>query len=129
MFPRQGTIVKVRCDNSRIVELVSGEPTGINQICPPVIISPTFRPGELKPRPGGNQEGIPYVISPRMTYVMENRPTFRWNSVSGATEYIVSLHGPGGQEWEKAVSSTTLTYPSQEESLAENTKYVSELPL
>lgn len=38
-------------------------------------------------------EGIPYIISPRRTAILNDKPTLHWNAVPGATSYTVSVEG------------------------------------
>ena len=40
---------------------------------------------------GGTQSNIPYVISPRNTWLEDDQFTIRWHPVSGATRYAVRL--------------------------------------
>lgn len=40
---------------------------------------------------GGNDPAIPYVISPRNTWIGEPPETIRWNPVAGAARYTVTL--------------------------------------
>ena len=40
---------------------------------------------------GGSQANVPYVISPRNTWLVDDHFTIRWNPVSAATRYTVSL--------------------------------------
>lgn len=49
--------------------------------------------GYSPPVPGGNEPGIPYIISPRYTLLLAEKPMLRWNPVAGATNYTVSLYG------------------------------------
>lgn len=38
-----------------------------------------------------NNAPVPYIISPRRTQLLENKPILRWNPVAGATSYKLSL--------------------------------------
>jgi len=44
-------------------------------------------------------DGIPYIISPRRTKLLSDRPLLRWNGVEGVTEYTVELRENGVKIW------------------------------
>ncbi len=107
--PAPGAIVKVLCENSVLWRVTPGEISSLNANCPVRIASVVK--GETRYRPGGSNPQIPYILYPRMTYLLHNRPTFRWNPVAGVTSYTVRLLGPGGLESQTEVSSTEVVYP------------------
>jgi Tetratricopeptide repeat len=76
---------------------------------------------------GGQSERIPYIISPRATYLLSNRPTFRWHRpVQGAKSYTVSLISPTLRKeiWQKQnVTDNTLIYPSDQLPLEPGVEY------
>lgn len=110
LFPQRGSVAKVLCDASNswsIWRVPVGIPSSVNSGCPKR--SGNLR-GRTRYRPGGSNPQIPYILHPRMTYLLQDRPTLRWNAVPGATSYTVRLLGPGGLEWEQEVSSTEIVY-------------------
>ena len=68
---------------------------------------------ELDPRPGGNDPQIPYILSPRLEYLRNEKPTFRWNKVAGATHYKVTLRKRGRTMWQTVSSSNKMNYPDE----------------
>jgi tetratricopeptide (TPR) repeat protein len=61
-----------------------------------------------------NSAPIPYIISPRNTKLLNNKPILRWNPVAGATSYKVSLRENGAKlNWEMTVSGTEAVYPGE----------------
>ncbi|MEL7035316.1 MAG: tetratricopeptide repeat protein [Cyanobacteria bacterium J06592_8] len=63
----------------------------------------------------GNQvfaaDNIPYIISPRHTYLLSNQPlVLRWNPVANATRYTVKIKSPSEEIWETEVSENQVTY-------------------
>jgi tetratricopeptide (TPR) repeat protein len=63
-----------------------------------------------------NSAPIPYIISPRNTKLLNNKPILRWNPVAGATSYKVSLRENGAKlNWEMTVSGTEAVYPGEPE--------------
>ena len=86
---------------------------GFRQLCP------SFVSGLVKDPPppgllGGIAADVPYLISPRHTLLLSDRPTFQWNSVPGATHYTVRLMGKKGLVWEQTkVQTTTIRYGGQ----------------
>lgn len=55
---------------------------------------------------------IPYIISPSNTWLLGNKPTIRWQSVPGATSYVVRVAGPG-VDWIREVNTTSIVYPGE----------------
>ncbi|NEP78785.1 MAG: tetratricopeptide repeat protein, partial [Okeania sp. SIO3B3] len=51
---------------------------------------------------------LPYVISPRDTYVFNDSLTIRWNEVSGATNYTVMV-----EDWEGETNETQILYDGE----------------
>jgi tetratricopeptide (TPR) repeat protein len=62
-------------------------------------------------RPIGKTEAalakLPYVITPRETNIISDRPQISWNAVSGAAYYIVKIDGIN---WEKKTDKTEIIY-------------------
>ena len=54
-------------------------------------------------KPSGIDGSIPYVVSPRNTFIDTNRPKLRWNKVKGATSYTVKIVRNSEIVWEKTV--------------------------
>lgn len=122
LYPTLGTAVKVLCGNSDVWRVPDGIPSGLSSGCPTLMVR--LVKGETRHRPGGSDPKIPYILHPRMTYVVRERPTFRWNGVAGATRYRVRLLGPGGVEWQTDVSSTEVAYPVDAPPLNWGVKYL-----
>jgi tetratricopeptide (TPR) repeat protein len=65
-------------------------------------------------RPTGNKEKVlaklPYLITPRETNILTNRPPLRWNAVPGATNYTVKIDGVN---WETQTNKTEIVYPGE----------------
>jgi predicted negative regulator of RcsB-dependent stress response len=112
LWPKEGARVVVRCGNGRNSTLPAGVPSGVSNYCPlppkgNIIITP--------PRQGEDSRiasDIPYIISPRNTAVLNDKPTLRWNAVRGATAYTVRVSGPG-VDWERTVSTPEVVYPGE----------------
>jgi hypothetical protein len=91
----------------------SGVERGFRQLCP------SFVSGLVKDPPppgllGGITADVPYIISPRHTLLLSDRPTLQWNAVPGATHYTVRLMGEKGIVWEQTkVQTTTIRYNGQ----------------
>ncbi|MFN7246598.1 MAG: tetratricopeptide repeat protein [Microcystis sp.] len=72
------------------------------------------RPAGLTPRPAGQREEVlaklPYLITPRQTNILTNRPPLRWNAVPGATNYTVKIDGVN---WETQTNKTEIVYPGE----------------
>jgi len=68
----------------------------------------------MTPRPAGQREEVlaklPYLITPRQTNILTNRPPLRWNAVPGATNYTVKIDGVN---WETQTNKTEIVYPGE----------------
>jgi hypothetical protein len=61
-----------------------------------------------------NSAPIPYIISPRRTKLLGNKPVLRWNPVAGATSYRLSiLENKAKLNWEMTVNGTEAVYPGE----------------
>ncbi|MDY6939703.1 MAG: hypothetical protein SWY16_18880 [Cyanobacteriota bacterium] len=105
---REGTLV-VQCTDLTIASISTEQPnhcaTASAQSCNRDLYECPPR-GDL-----ASNSGIPYPISPRRTYLLDDRPQLRWNPVVGATEYTVSLLEDGVELWRTRTPDTQLDYP------------------
>jgi hypothetical protein len=68
---------------------------------------------------------VPFIIVPRKTKLLDDRPPLRWNGVEGATSYDVTLLGDGNTVWQKKqVIGTEMAYPADEEPLQPGLGYI-----
>ena len=118
LWQKTGAASKIRCakkisNQQEIYKLISeGEHSFANLGCP--LIART-QSRSIIARGGENLE-IPFIISPRSTAVLNNRPTLRWNALSGMTSYTVSLEDQRvgeGIVWTQEVSDRGVAYPNQ----------------
>lgn len=68
--------------------------------------------GPITPTRDPLASGIPYIISPDNTLLLNDKATLRWQAVPGATSYTVRVSGPG-VNWETEVSTTEVVYPGE----------------
>jgi hypothetical protein len=66
---------------------------------------------------------VPYVISPRQTLLLSDRPVFRWNAVPGSDRYTVQLRNGETVVWTQQISTHELAYPASEEGLKPGIDY------
>lgn len=66
---------------------------------------------------------IPYVISPRNTSLLNDRPSFVWNNVAGVNQYTISLQNGETVVWTKTVNTSTMPYPEEEAALQPGIDY------
>jgi hypothetical protein len=113
LLPSQGARVTVLCDNLRQWTVPAGIPSGLNNGCPDgrrVLLGLRAGRSELNSIAGNVDRRIPYIISPRRSWLLSNTPTLRWNPVAGAKSYTVEVRGPG-LEWRTQVNTTSVAYP------------------
>jgi tetratricopeptide (TPR) repeat protein len=70
---------------------------------------------------------IPYVLSPRNTAVLSDRPDLRWNKVLGATQYTVTLKNGETPLWTQQVNTDAIPYPSDAPALQPGINYTLEV--
>lgn len=84
--------------------------------CPAATEQTECSPGTYKCPHRGDiaawNNNIPYVISPRRTTIITDKPLLRWNSIPQAQYYTVTLEGDG-IEWTTQVSDTQILYPGE----------------
>ena len=105
--------VEVQCGDLRTVwRLESGGAVLVSSRCP-TTLSPLRAVRSL----GGTNPNIPYVISPRNTWLVNDQFTIRWQSVPDASRYTVRLFRWSDQRdalerllWERTVSETQVDY-------------------
>ena len=105
--------VEVQCGDLRTVwRLGSGGSVLVGSRCPTT--TARIRAGRSL---GGTNPNIPYVISPRNTWLMDDQFTVRWRPVPGASRYTVRLFRWSDQRdaperllWERTVSQTQVEY-------------------
>ena len=107
----------VYCSNQNEWKVPSGKVSVVSEGCPPGESTLKLPNGSRQPtRPGGLIEealsAIPYIISPRNTSLLNDRPILRWNAVSGATSYIVQVQG-SGVDWQQKTVATEIEYPGE----------------
>lgn len=56
---------------------------------------------------------IPYIISPRRTLLLNDKPKLRWNKVPGVNNYTVSLVKGDRTIWETTVNKNEVVYPGE----------------
>ncbi|MCC3450426.1 MAG: hypothetical protein JGK30_18900 [Microcoleus sp. PH2017_40_RAT_O_B] len=111
---QQGAGVTVVCNNlltwnpqSRGEFLVS---QGCTSATKAVLRRPNSNRSETR---NANDPTIPYLISPRNTYILTRQPTITWNMVAGAASYQVQVSGPG-VNWKTQVSQPQVVYSGNE---------------
>lgn len=61
---------------------------------------------------GDLDPNTPYIISPRNSYILSDRPLIRWYQVEGATRYLVKIQGPNLQ-WQIETTDPFITYDGE----------------
>lgn len=118
-----GATAAITCpDSTRQAVSTYGTARGIANYCRGNSLN-ALRSGSLPPLPGGNVAQIPYIITPRYTLLLNDKPTLRWNPIEGATSYTVRLYGRPKvngvvgrkvQLWQTQVSGTQVVYAGEQ---------------
>lgn len=112
--PAKGARVVVQCadPNQNPWTVPSGVPSGAAIGCRPSDEPIHTITGPITPTRDPLAGRIPYIISPNSTWLLNNKPTLRWQAVPGAISYTVRVSGPG-VNWETQVSTTSIVYPGE----------------
>jgi len=79
-------------------------------------------------RSGPVEGNAPFLIAPRRTALLVDRPDFTWRAVPGATRYRVTLSSAeGGELWNREATGLTLPFPEGATPLAGATEYLWEV--
>ncbi|NEO90820.1 MAG: tetratricopeptide repeat protein [Moorea sp. SIO3G5] len=105
-----GASATVLCNNSRVWFVPAGKVSLVSDGCGSRQQIAT-RPNRRRRPSRAPNETIPYIISPRNTALLTNRPILRWNAVEGATSYRVLVQDAGlTLDWETKTSNTEIDY-------------------
>ena len=103
----------VMCNNLRVWVVPAGKVSRVSDGCPsgtPIVTRPNSRRSPSR----APNETIPYIISPRNTALLTNRPILRWNAIPGATRYQVRVQDAGlTLDWQTETSNTKIEYPGE----------------
>ncbi len=90
----RGVKARIACDDGDIRPIPAGVTTAVNTICPQRPKKHPTRPI----RPGRGNRYIPYIISPRATFLLTDKPILRWNRATGANRFRVTVRN-GNLNW------------------------------
>jgi Tetratricopeptide repeat len=108
-----GASAKVMCNNLKVWVVPVGKISLVSDGCGSAI-QPPNRPNNFRVVSRAPNETIPYIVSPRNTALLTNRPIFRWNAVPGATRYQVRVQDAGlTLDWQTETSDTKIEYPGE----------------
>ncbi|MDY6940453.1 MAG: hypothetical protein SWY16_22700 [Cyanobacteriota bacterium] len=65
----------------------------------------------------------PYIISPRRTALLSDRPTLRWNRVADVTQYTVILQENSEKLWQVTTTAAEIDYPADKPPLQPGSEY------
>lgn len=108
-----GASAKVMCSNLSVWHLRGNSRAKVSDGCSSGILTLT-RPNSNRVSSRAPNETIPYVISPRNTVLLTNRPILRWNKVPGTTRYKVRVQDAGlTLNWQAETSDTQIEYSGE----------------
>ncbi len=112
-YPK-GKSFNVLCSSLKLKKIKANSDTETNMIdiCPSVekVVLSYEGSNFGSTRSGGTDRLIPYIINPRKTKILNNKPLLRWNEVPNASSYTVRLRDSSGVIWEEQVSNTEIPY-------------------
>ncbi len=108
------SLVKIYCSNKTTWTVQPGN-YKISDGCPSVngVIHLTNSNNDTLRNDGKTEDylaTLPYVITPRDSYILTDTPLLRWNTVEGATNYTVNIDGVN---WERETNKTEINYSGE----------------
>ena len=117
----RGATAKVLCHNLTEWDVPSGTDSLVANGCPTTGKSILRRPGSTRLTPRtANDPTLPYILNPRNTSLLNDKPTLRWHPVAGANRYQVLVRGPG-VNWATQVSQSEVAYAGNPKGISLNT--------
>ncbi len=114
LFIAQESQIIMQCADLSIQTISSAN--NLRNRCPAASEQTECSPGTYKCPHRGDvtswNNNIPYIISPRRTAILTDKPLLRWNGIPEAQYYTVTLEGDG-IEWTTQVSDTQILYPGE----------------
>lgn len=81
---------------------------------------------ELRSAPA--EQDAPFLIGPRKTALIDDRPAFSWRAVPGATRYKITVSSADqGELWSQEVNATSLAFPKAAGALVAGGEYLWEV--
>lgn len=114
--------IRLLCFANRETVMLQGQIQVDGQTCSPRGFATKSCGASRCFRPKGPGDSGFRIIQPGKTALTDQRPTISWSPVPNATEYIVWIVG-NGVRWEKHVSETELSYPTDEADLQMGNAY------
>ena len=112
--PARGTRAIVQCasPNQNPWTVPSGVPSGPAEGCrsPKEPIHTITKP--INSTRNSLASGIPHIISPKKTWLLNDKPKLRWMAVPGATSYVVRVSSLE-VDWITEVKTTSVVYPGK----------------
>ena len=112
--PEEGAIAKIHCTADNAIErLPDGVPSGVANFCAkakPLEGDRAIYRGDLQRMMNAD---IPYIITPRATPILSDRPLLRWNAVANTQSYQVKVIGDG-VNWEVQVQENQVIYAGEQ---------------
>ncbi|MDJ0674410.1 MAG: tetratricopeptide repeat protein [Calothrix sp. MO_167.B42] len=97
-----GSSAKVICQNLKLKEIKKKGVFPVSQTC---LAQSNSKPNLVRPNidlvsPRGPKDfNIPYVLSPRNSNILDEKPTLRWHPVEGVSSYTVEVSGGKDATW------------------------------
>jgi tetratricopeptide (TPR) repeat protein len=104
----------------------------LNPVSPPIESTAEYLIAQCRTARTANPRGpedalIPYIIEPRNSAVLSDRPNLRWNKVLGVTQYTVTLKNGDTILWTKQVETDAIDYPLDVPALQPGINYTLEV--
>lgn len=109
--PLAGAKAKICHSGSEILRLPDNQISSFSTYRPHKKVLTVERTSRIIAPRSGLIPFIPYIISPRLTQLLNPRPRLRWNPVSDATAYQVAIETSQGIIWQANTEACEVTYP------------------
>jgi hypothetical protein len=108
-----GSKAAVLCDDLSLWIVPAAKPQGIQAGCPSSAEPDLMRVEGQLGRTRGVPTTIPYILSPRLTNILTDRPLLRWHEVTGVLTYTVHVQGRNLDWTDTVANASAVEYPGQ----------------
>jgi hypothetical protein len=110
LFPDKGMTVMVHCPARKdSVRAKAGVVSAIDSICINMIVRDVRGSLDIASF-GGLDPSLPYLLTPRHTFLLTQKPLIRWNAVPGTIEYTLEVKSSKSILWQTKTKNNEIRY-------------------
>jgi hypothetical protein len=111
IYAGKGVNATIACSNENNKRQVPQTTwTTLKKLCPKIVIN-IARGNSVLDTYSLNDSALPYIITPRQSFILDGKPMIRWNPVSGSSQYQIQIRKGDKVVWEGRTTATSIQYP------------------